>query len=91
VEKARLDPVVGRGSGHGDEEEGEAMTANVKGWIGFVVAFGMMATSLAPEVQALDSWSVVTSPPFVGKVLLHIGSVIMAFFAGKGIPVEPKA
>jgi hypothetical protein len=66
------------------------MTANVKGWIGFVVAFGMMATSLAPEVQALDSWSVVTSPPFVGKVLLHIGSVIMAFFAGKGIPVEPK-
>lgn len=66
------------------------MTPNAKGWLGFLGALAMMAVSLSPEVEALASWDTVTSPQFVGRVLFHFGSVVMAFYAGKGIPVGVK-
>lgn len=69
----------------------EEMTPNTKGWLGFVGALGMMAVSLSPEVESLASWATVTSPAFVGKLLFHFGSVVMAFYAGKGIPVGVKS
>ena len=62
------------------------MTNTHTGWIIFVAALGMMASLLAPEISALESWSVVVTPAFMGKALAHFGAVVAAFVAGKIIP-----
>ncbi len=62
------------------------MTRNHTGWLVFIAALGMMAGLLGHEVSALNSWDTAMSPGFVGKALVHFGTVIGAFIAGKLLP-----
>lgn len=64
------------------------MTDHAKGWTMFLVALGMMAGLLAPEVSALSSWTSVMQPAFAGKALGHFAAVVAAFAAGKIIPTR---
>lgn len=65
------------------------MTDQAKGWTLFIVALGMMAGLLAPEVSALSSWTSAMQPAFAGKALAHFAVVVGAFGAGKIIPTRP--
>ena len=60
------------------------------GWMIGVAAFGMMAAALGNEVIALNDWSSVVTPAFVGKAMIHLGAVVGAFVEGKMIPIETK-
>lgn len=62
------------------------MTQTHTGWLVFAASLGMMASLIAPEISALESWGVVVTPAFMGKALAHFGAVVAAFVAGKIIP-----
>tara|TARA_R110000868_G_scaffold97880_1_gene269359 strand:- start:1519 stop:1722 length:204 start_codon:yes stop_codon:yes gene_type:complete len=64
------------------------MTSTGKGWILFVAALGMMTTLMSVEVYDLMHWQEAVQPHFVAKIMVHFGTVVSAFVAGKLIPTE---
>ncbi len=64
------------------------MTQTTTGWVMFVGAIGMMFGLLSVDIAALDSWSAVQTPVFVGTTIGHVAAVIAAFVGGKLIPTE---
>lgn len=56
------------------------------GWMVFLAALGMLLGLMASEVSALQSWDAAMAPPFVGKMMAHLGITIAAFVGGKLIP-----
>lgn len=61
------------------------MTNEAKGWIIFLAALGMLAGLIGSELAAMPAWEPVT-PGLVGKMLIHVGTVIAAFVGGKLMP-----
>lgn len=66
------------------------MTQTQTGYIVLVAALGVMATLVGNEVVNFHSWREALAPAFVGKALIHLGTVIGAFIGGKLIPTEMK-
>ena len=64
------------------------MTAT--GWVIFLAAFGVMAGLIGNEISQFQSWAPALTPPFIGKSLIHIGTVIGAFVGGKLIPTATR-
>ena len=62
------------------------MTPKNTGWTIFIAALGMMATLTAADIKDLKDWSEMFHPGFVASMLLHFGTVVAAFVAGKIIP-----
>ena len=58
------------------------------GWLIFAAALGSMLIGMAPEVKVLVTWSDALTPTFIGIIIHHIGTVIMAFVGGKLIPTH---
>lgn len=71
------------------------MTQKHTGWVVLAGAIFMLLTSMSGDVAELENWGGMMNPAFVGRMLLHIGSVGGAWFAGKlmpqmGTPPEPE-
>ena len=58
------------------------------GWVIFMAAMGMMLGMLAIDIAALNEWSQMQTPTFVGTALGHIAATIAAFVGGKLIPAD---
>lgn len=56
------------------------------GWTVFLAMLGVILAQLGSEVVELDSWATAMRPPFIGKALVHVGTVVGAFWGGKKIP-----
>lgn len=62
------------------------MTPTTKGWGLFLAALGIMAGLLGNDIMQMHDLGEVLSPAFIGSALIHLGTVIGAFMAGKIIP-----
>lgn len=66
------------------------MTNKHIGWLTLIAALGMLFTLEAVEISNLSSWNTALTPPFVGKFLAHLGTVIGAFIGGKLLPLDKE-
>lgn len=62
------------------------MTYTQAGWILALAAVGMLAGLLGVELTELQSWDDIWTVDFIGKVCIHVASVISAFVGGKLLP-----
>lgn len=68
------------------------MTQKQTGYVVLIAALGVMATLLGNEISAFHAWGEALAPAFIGKALIHVGTVVGAFVGGKLIPtVESDA
>ena len=61
------------------------MTRIASGRIVGIAAVGMLAGLVGVEIAGMASWDV-ASPAFVGKMLVHVASVVAAYVSGQLIP-----
>ena len=73
-------------TGTGDGGSGPPSKPAVIGNIVFLAAFGTALGLIGNEVSALSSWRPVLEPAFVGKTLIHLGTVVGAYVGGRLIP-----
>ena len=59
------------------------------GYVVFLAALGVMAALVGNEVSTFQHWNQVLTPAFIGKTLIHVGTVVGAFVGGKLIPTTP--
>lgn len=59
------------------------MTDRGKGWLAVVGALGAFLVSMAGEVARLGSWDKLSGPEFAAAMILHLGTAMGAFAAGK--------
>lgn len=64
------------------------MNASAIGWTLLGVAMASALGLLGTEIAALSSWSEATTPAFVGKSFVHLGTVMAAFWGGKQMPTS---
>lgn len=63
------------------------MSRTVQGVLVLILSgLGMFFGLIGPEIRAMQDWSPVTTPAFVGEVLVQLGVVLGAFVAGQLIP-----
>lgn len=62
------------------------MTQSNVGWFIFVAALGMFCGLIALDISNLETWEFMTTPKFIGKMLLNLSAVISAFIGGKLLP-----
>lgn len=62
------------------------MNRYTMGWTIFAAMFGAMCLSIGNELQQLKSYDELYSLVFIGKNMVHLGTVIGAFVGGKLIP-----
>ena len=55
-----------------------------------VGSLGILAGNLGAEIQSAPSWAVVTTPAFVGSVLMHVASTIGTLVAGQLLPTNKR-
>ncbi len=65
------------------------MTQEHVGWLTFVAAVAVMAGLLGNEIMGMTGWAEAFTPQFVGKSLIHLGTVVGAFLGGRQLP-QPK-
>lgn len=73
-------------SGTGDGGSGPIAKPAVYGTLVFVAALGAALGLIGNEISALQSWDPVYQPAFIGKTLIHIGTVVGAYVGGRLIP-----
>lgn len=59
------------------------MMSNRLGWAALGLAIFTMIGMVGNEIIVLGGWDALTTPSFVGKLLIHLSVVGGAFFAGK--------
>ena len=64
----------------------DGMTRSQTSGVVLIAAMGMMASLMAVEIMEIVSWSELATPKFVGTLLMHFGTVIGAYVAGRLIP-----
>jgi hypothetical protein len=56
-----------------------------QGWMILVVAMGAMFGLIGAEIVNLQTMAEMYTPAFIGKSLIHLGTVIGAYFGGKKV------
>jgi hypothetical protein len=62
------------------------MTSRQTGWILILAAFGTFLLGVGPTVSDLQDWHGASNPEIVGKLLMQLGTVILAAVGGKLLP-----
>ena len=73
-------------TGTGDDGTGPPPKPAVIGNIVALAALGTALGLIGNEVAALQSWTPVLEPAFIGKTLIHLGTVVGAYVGGRLIP-----
>lgn len=60
-----------------------AMTDKGKGWMAVLAAFGFFIVNMAGEIGRLGSWDKLSGTEFTASTLLHLGTAMGMFAAGK--------
>lgn len=60
------------------------MTRQTQGTIALIIAgFATFFGTIGPEIQQMQSFAEMTTPYFVGLVIVQVGAVLSAFAAGQ--------
>ena len=66
------------------------MSQKSAGTLLLVAAFGTFLLGIGPTITDLQDWHGAGTPEIVGKILMQLGSVILAAVGGKLLPSGEK-
>lgn len=69
-------------------DERGAVNKKAAGYVVLLAALGMTLGLIGQEVKGITTWTDLLTPAFVGTTLVHLGTVIGAYVAGRFTPTK---